>query len=283
MSGNFDIFLSKFQEIAADYQSTRNKETTTTNNNNKQNNDTKSEDTAGSQLSEALDEQSIKTAVKRICQLGIQQSSKTLMDNKFYETLSSVLIPNNNSNNEPYLLIDIGWDLLTELFLLYGKDERFSSFLYEICHFCSPRELCIMFSEVFTHPMLSQNAISQHFEQLNSSGNVGSVAGSGTSLMNGKKVIDDSPNISMPDDLISADTHSHSHSGIFGKMPMPLMNSNNHAGAGGLNNMSMLDIMEMHKTINYSKLQSVFVRCVETICKQLFESLEKKDAEIKNV
>ena len=138
---NFEIFFKKYKEIISINELNMN--------NNSNNNDN----------NESL--QTLCVATKRIFGLAIQQNKEYLNKLKFYETIKPMFLLNNNKCTK--LLKEIGWDLLLELFLLYTKDDRISNILYSICNDGSPRELSIMFSEVFTHPLLSIHAISGYY------------------------------------------------------------------------------------------------------------------------
>jgi len=138
---------------------------------------------------DTLSASDIQGATKKIFAIAVQQNQATLTKYEFYDQLSTHFIstpspaaesktddtaPKSHRSSPRIaspptvsctpLLKEIGWDLVTELFLLYTKDARFSHFLYAICSEISPRELSIMFSEVFAHPVLSIAATHQFYQ-----------------------------------------------------------------------------------------------------------------------
>jgi len=165
--------------------------------------DSKQSDNAlGSASSPSLAASDLQGATKKIFAIAVQQNTETLNKLEFYDSLrphfislapsaasassddakADVAAPRDRHcalSAEPHspssspspssfsctpLLREIGWDLLTELFLLFTKDARFSHFVHAICADASPRELSIMFAEVFSHPMLSVAATHHHFQ-----------------------------------------------------------------------------------------------------------------------
>eukprot|EP01083_Nonionella_stella_P154959 499927_1 len=178
----------------------------------------------------------IQTATKRMFALAAQQNTATLHKASFYESLSHhFLLDCESKEKEEYqctpLLREIGWDLLTELFLLYNKDDRFSRFLFGICSCVSPRELSIMLSEVFCHPMLSINATHHHY-QLHT----------------------------MQNHYILNEEDSEQQ-----KQMMLNLNITNQA----INMDASDDILSFHKNINYVRVQQLFIQCITIIFERL--------------
>ena len=198
----------------------------------------------------------IQSATKKIFSIAVQQNAATLNKLSFYDTLSNYFIVkddsnednksndnnNNNNNNDKCsnLLREIGWDLLTELFLLYNKDNRFSNFLYSICRDISPRELSIMFSEVFTHPILSINATHHHYQ------------------------------------LHTMQNHYHLLNEKDTNQQKQIMNINIENKT--INQNASDDILSFHKNINYIKIQTLFIKCIIILFKRLTNKTTSKYA-----
>jgi len=182
----------------------------------------------------------IQCATKKMLSLAAQQNTATLNKVSFYETLSTYFMQQpqpqpQQSSSLPSLectplLREIGWDLLTEIFLLYSLDERFSRFLLAICHAVSPRELSIMLSEVFTHPILSVNAMHHHFQ---------------LRILQKHYIMDDEDR----------------------GQQKQMMNLN--LANKPMNMAASDDILAFHKNINYLKIQTLYIECVMLLFKRL--------------
>eukprot|EP00484_Ammonia_sp_Unknown_P000319 CAMPEP_0197023188 /NCGR_PEP_ID=MMETSP1384-20130603/3970_1 /TAXON_ID=29189 /ORGANISM="Ammonia sp." /LENGTH=980 /DNA_ID=CAMNT_0042451377 /DNA_START=12 /DNA_END=2954 /DNA_ORIENTATION=- len=211
-----------------------------------------------SHVESAITASDIQTATKKIFSIASQQNAATLNSLSFYETLSSHFLQVNDDQEDDKkvpatptsaytqhavqctpLLKEIGWDLLTELFLLYSKDERFSNFLVSISNDISPRELSIMFAEAFSHPVLSINA-THHYFQLH--------------IMQNHYVFNDE------------DTEQRKQ-----MMNLNLVNKPMSMDASD-------DILSFHKNLNYLKIQTLFIKCIIIMFKRLTQKTSSKYA-----
>ena len=198
----------------------------------------------------------IQSATKKIFTIAVNQNATTLNNVSFYDSLSEHFLQqtdnddiksNGNANVSinrntkcSNLLKEIGWDLLTELFLLYNKDTRFSNFLHSICHDISPRELSIMISEVFTHPVLSINATHHHYQ------------------------------------LHSMQNHYHLTNKEDTEQQRQMINLN--ITNQNINMDASDDILSFHKSINYIKTQTLFIQCIIILFKRLTAKTTSKHA-----